>query len=44
MTSLGFPVLNDNYEWDIDTFAIIFYKRTKKISSLYDTFESINSL
>lgn len=30
MTSLGFPVLNDNYEWDIDTFAIIFYKRTKK--------------
>ena len=43
-TSLGYPVLNESYEWDIDTFAVIFYKRTKKISSLYDTFESINSL
>lgn len=43
-TSLGFPVLNENYEWVIDTFAIIFYKRTKKISDLYDTFESINTL
>lgn len=43
-TSLGVPVLNDNYEWDIDVFAIIFYKRTKAISNLYDTFESINNL
>lgn len=43
-TSLGIPVLNDNYEWDIQTLAIIFYKRTKKISDLYDTFESINTL
>ena len=43
-TSLGVPVLNENYEWDIDVFAIIFYKRTKAISSLYDTFESINNL
>lgn len=43
-TSLGVPVLNDNYEWDIDVFAIIFYKRTKYISNLYDTFESINNL
>lgn len=44
-TSLGVPVLStDTYEWGIDTFAIIFYKRTKKISKCYDTFESINSL
>ena len=43
-TSLGVPVLNENYEWDIDVFAIVFYKRTKAISSLYDTFESINNL
>ena len=43
-TSLGVPVLNENYEWDIDVFAIIFYKRTKAISNLYDTFESINNL
>lgn len=45
MTSLGVPVLQtDTYEWGIDTFAIIFYKRTKAISNLYNTFESINDL
>lgn len=45
MTSLGVPVLQtDTYEWGIDTFAIIFYKRTKAISKLYNTFESINDL
>lgn len=43
-TSLGVPVLNEQFEWDIDVYAIIFYKRTKRISNLYDTFESINSL
>lgn len=43
-TSLGIPILNDNYEWDIQTLAVIFYKRTKRISDLYDTFESINTL
>lgn len=43
-TSLGVPVLNENYEWDIDEQAVIFYKRTKNISNLYDTFESINNL
>ena len=44
-TSLGVPVLTtDTYEWGIDTFAVVFYKRTKAISSLYDTFESINNL
>lgn len=44
-TSLGVPVLTtDTYEWGIDTFAVIFYKRTKKISNCYDTFESINTL
>ena len=44
-TSLGVPILStDTYEWGIDTFAIVFYKRTKKISQLYDTFESIDTL
>lgn len=44
-TSLGVPILStDTYEWGIDTFAIVFYKRTKKITNCYDTFESINSL
>ena len=43
-TSLGIPVLNENYEWDIETKAVILYKRTQKISKLYDTFESIDSL
>lgn len=43
-TSLGVPILTEDYEWGIDVFAIIFYKRTKYISSLYDTFESINNL
>ena len=43
-TSLGYPILNENFEWDIDNFMIIFYKRTNDISMLYDTFESINHL
>lgn len=43
-TSLGYPILTENYEWDISTFAVIFYKRTNDISMLYDTFESINNL
>lgn len=43
-TSLGYPVLNDNFEWSIDEFLVLYYKRTKTISSLYDTFESINKL
>lgn len=43
-TSLGVPILNDDYEWGLEEYLIIFYKRTKDISKLYDTFESINSL
>lgn len=43
-TSLGVPVLNENYEWDIDVFAFVIYKRTKKISACYDTLETINNL
>lgn len=44
-TSLGVPVLTtDTFEWGINTFAVIFYKRTKQIASCYDTFESINTL
>lgn len=43
-TSLGVPVLTEDYEWGINEIAVVFYKRTKAISSRYDTFESINSL
>lgn len=43
-TSLGIPVLNEDYEWGIDVYALVIYKRTKHISNLYDTFESINNL
>lgn len=43
-TSLGIPTLTEEYEWALDEYLVIFYKRTKEISDLYDTFESINSL
>lgn len=43
-TSLGVPILTEDYEWGINEIAVVFYKRTKAISSCYDTFESINSL
>lgn len=43
-TSLGTPVLTDTMEWGIDEYAVIYYKRTKDITSKYDTYESINNL
>ena len=43
-TSLGLPVLTDTFEWGLDEFLVIFYKRTRSIANLYDTFESINTL
>ena len=43
-SSLGIPYLDENFEWCIDEFLVMFYKRTKDIASLYDTFESINHL
>lgn len=43
-TSLGVPILTEDYEWGINELAVVFYKRTKVISNCYDTFESINSL
>ena len=43
-TTLGIPVLTDDFEWSIDELLVWYYKRTKDISKLYDTFESINSL
>ena len=43
-TTLGYPVLNENYEWDISPFLVIFYKRSQDISNCYDTLESINNL
>lgn len=41
---LGYPILNENYEWALDEVFTYYYKRTKSISRLYDTFESINTL
>lgn len=43
-TTLGIPVLNENFEWVVNELVTIYYKRTKKISDLYDTYESINVL
>lgn len=43
-TTLGVPILTEEYEWGLQELSIILYKRTKKISKLYDTFESINTL
>lgn len=44
MTELGSPILTDDKEWSIQPITSIIYKRTKKIASLYDTFENINEL
>lgn len=45
MTALGVPVLDEETkEWKADNYKYIIYKRTKKISKLYDTFEQINVL
>lgn len=43
-TTLGLPVLTEDYEWGINELLVWYYKRTKDIANLYDTFESINSL
>lgn len=43
-STLGVPFLNENYEWGLEEFLIIIYKRTRSIAQLYDTYESINSL
>ena len=43
-TTLGLPTLTEDYEWSINELLVWYYKRTKDISNLYDTFESINSL
>lgn len=44
-TSLGYPELTDDtYEWTINTYAIVIYKRTKRITERYNTFESIDTL
>lgn len=44
-TSLGFPVLDkDTMEWGIDTIGFVIYKRTKRITDLYNTFEFVNEL
>lgn len=44
-TSLGTPILDkDTFEWSLDEFSILYYKRNKKYAELYDTFELINEL
>lgn len=43
-TTLGTPILNENYEWGINELFNWYYKRTKDIAMLYDTYESINNL
>lgn len=44
-TSLGYPELTtDTFEWTINTYALVIYKRTKKITERYNTFESIDTL
>lgn len=45
ITSLGKPVLNDETkEWETQNYLYLIYKRTKKISNYYDTFELVNTL
>ena len=45
ITSLGVPVLNDETkEWETENFLYIIYKRTKRVASMYDTFELTNTL
>ncbi len=44
-TTLGVPELDkETFEWTSKPLLKIFYKRTKKISNMYDTLESINIL
>lgn len=43
-TTLGVPVLDDNFEWVTQDIATIIYKRNLCIAQKYDTLEAINSL
>lgn len=44
-TSLGYPVLDkESMEWGIDVIGFIIYKRTRKITDLYNTFEFVDEL
>lgn len=43
-TILGVPTLTDEYEWAIDELFVLYYKRTKDIAKLYDTFETYITL
>lgn len=45
ITTLGRPVLDkETCEWGLEELVLRIYKRTKYISSLYDTYELINEL
>lgn len=43
-TTLGVPVLNDTYEWELSPQYMWIYKRTKNICDKYNTFEPISTL
>lgn len=43
-TILGVPYLDENCEWSINEYFVLYYKRTRVVSSLYDTRESIDNL
>lgn len=44
-TTKGIPTLDDDtMEWGITPISSIYYKRTKQIASLYDTFETVYKL
>lgn len=43
-TLLGVPVLTEEFEWSINELFVWYYKRTKDIANLFDTFESIDAL
>lgn len=43
-TILGVPFLDENCEWSINEYFVLYYKRTRSIASLYDTRESIDNL
>lgn len=44
-TTLGVPELDkDTFEWGLKELSITIYKRTKKIGSMYDTYEVIGQL
>lgn len=44
VTYKGLPYLSEDKEWLVSNDFVYIYKRTKDIGSLYDTFETVNTL